>query len=133
VVIIRNPAALAGFIGSAALTVCAAIVSAQEGFPLDGTWRGEWGDPAAPNPVVIVMKWNGEAVTGRINPGPRSMMFDTGRLDPSDWSVTISATDSAGASITINGTLTDIGSYNRRIEGTWTLDGVEHPFAIARE
>ena len=58
--------------------------SAQEGFPLDGTWRGDWG-PDAENrtPVVMVMKWDGSQINGTINPGRNSIPFESAVLDPS--------------------------------------------------
>lgn len=107
---------------------------AQEGYPLDGTWRGEWGaDPASGNHVVIVMKWDGERINGTINPGPNSFPFETAELIADEWRVQIEATTRAGESIVIDGKLENIGSYNRSIEGTWTQDGAEHPFKITRE
>jgi hypothetical protein len=126
---LRSAIAYAAF----ALVVIAPTALAQEGFPLDGTWRGRWGDPLAPNHVVIVMQWNGETVTGRINPGPRSIDFTDAVLEPSNWAVRIEAVDAAGERILIEGTLEDIGSYNRSITGTWTQGGSAHPFTISRE
>jgi hypothetical protein len=118
--------------------IAAALVAipsgAQEGFPLDGTWRGEWGAPAsAPNQVVIVMKWNGETVTGRINPGPNSIDFASARLVASDWGVHIEAESADGQRIRIDGTLEDIGSYNRRVVGTWQQGEATYNFHITRE
>lgn len=106
---------------------------AQEGFPLDGTWRGEWGGPGATHHVVIVMKWDGKTVTGRINPGPRSIAFTSAALIPENWTVRIEAVDAAGEAIRIEGTLEDIGSYNRSVVGTWTQGGASFPFSIERE
>jgi len=106
----------------------------QEGFPLDGTWRGEWGRPGSQaNHVVIVMKWNGETVTGRINPGPNSIDFQEARLEPSDWGVHIAAISPDGEPIRIEGTLTDIGSWNRRVTGTWRVGDAVYEFQITRE
>jgi hypothetical protein len=109
-------------------------LGAQEGYPLDGTWRGNWGtEPNARNHVVIVMKWDGETINGRINPGPNAIDFASATLDPSDWTVHIEADPADGEPIVIEGTLEDIGSYNRAIEGTWTAGGQTHAFRIARE
>jgi hypothetical protein len=109
-------------------------VSAQEGYPLDGTWRGEWGPADGQRtPVVIVMKWDGDNISGQINPGPASLPFDQASLDPSNWTVHIEAATADGTAITIDGSLGDIGSYNRWIEGTWDQGGTEHPFKITRE
>ena len=119
---------------TAALTawLLCAIARAQEGFPLDGTWRGEWG-AAEKRQVVIVMKWDGKNINGTINPGPRSVPFTTASLQPSDWTVHIEAQSRDGASIVIDAKLADIGSYNRTLTGTWNEAGVDHDFKIARE
>jgi len=108
--------------------------SAQEGFPLDGTWRGDWG-PDAENrtPVVMVMKWDGSQINGTINPGRNSIPFESAVLDPSNWTVHIEAATADGTPIVIDAMLEDIGSYHRRLEGTWTEGGVENALKIARE
>lgn len=118
----------------ASLLLAAASALAQEGFPLDGTWRGErQAEGAAPVTVVLVMQWDGQNVTGLINPGLRSVRFDSGRLDPADWRVHISARNAAGEPIVIEGELGEIGSYHRTITGTWTEGGRSEPVRFTRE
>ena len=87
----------------------------QEGFPLDGTWRGAWQSSDGENAVVIVMKWDGETIGGIINPGPNSTPFSDARLQADTWTVLIEADPENGAPINIVGTLREIGSYNRFI------------------
>ena len=111
----------------------AATVRSQEGFPLDGTWRGEWGSDAGKSAVVIVMKWDGKNVNGMINPGPNVVRFSGPVLEPRDWTVHIEAQSREGQPIVIDAKLDDIGSYNRTLTGTWKQAGVEHPFKMARE
>ena len=110
----------------------------QEGFPLDGTWRGDWGVTATDRtPVVLVMKWDGININGMINPGPDSAPFTAAILNPDNWTVHIEAEDrdKAGNPVTIviDGQLDDIGSYNRTLEGSWRRGDVEGNFRIARE
>lgn len=106
----------------------------QEGYPLDGTWRGQWGDASTgPNRVVIVMKWDGDNINGTINPGPNSIPFTAAVLDPAVWRVHFEAMTHEGEPVEIDGTLEDIGSYNRSIEGTWTQAGTHYEFKITRE
>jgi hypothetical protein len=111
----------------------AVAVQSQEGFPLDGTWRGEWGPDGGKSTVVIVMKWDGKNVNGMINPGPNVVRFSGPVLEPSDWTVHIEAQSRDDQPIVIDAKLDDIGSYNRTLTGTWKQAGVDHPFKMARE
>ena len=111
----------------------AVAAESQEGFPLDGTWRGEWGPDGSKSTVVIVMKWDGKNVNGMINPGPNVVRFSGPVLEPSDWTVRIEAESADGQPIVIDAKLDDIGSYNRTLTGTWKQAGVDHAFKMARE
>ena len=127
---LRTAALFGGFLP----VVMTISVLAQEGFPLDGTWRGDWGlSDADRTLVVMVMKWDGENINGTINPGPNSYPFTAAVLKPSDWSVHIEAENPDGEQVISEGSLSNIGSYNRSIEGTWTQDDIAHSFRIARE
>ena len=88
----------------------AVAVQSQEGFPLDGTWRGEWGPDGGKSAVVIVMTWDGKNVNGMINPGPNVVRFSGPVLEPSDWTVHIEAQSRDGQPIVIDAKLDDIGS-----------------------
>jgi hypothetical protein len=107
---------------------------AQEGYPLDGTWRGEWGQPGGDQTLaVVVMNWDGQAINGRINPGRNMVLFEDASLDPENWIVRFTSTSKAGEPIEFEGVLENIGSYNRTITGTWTIDGVENALVLTRE
>ena len=112
------------------LALLAGTVLGQEGFPLDGTWRAQLN---ADRTIVLVMKWDGQRINGMINPGPRSIEFDSATLEPSDWGVRIEATNADGQEIIVDGTLVEIGSYNRRIVGTWTEAGAVSDLDLRRE
>jgi len=111
----------------------AVAIQSQEGFPLDGTWRGEWGPDGGKTAVVIVMKWDGKNVNGMINPGPNVVRFSGPVLEPKDWTVHIEADSADGQPIVIDAKLDDIGSYNRTLTGTWKQAGVDRPLKMARE
>jgi hypothetical protein len=113
--------------------VCSSIGLTQEGYPLDGTWRGQWHRPNGETTnVVIVMKWDGTTINGTLNPGPNSTPFASADLEPDTWTVRIEA-EPAGGPIAIEGTLREIGSYNRFIEGVWRQGDSEYDFRITRE
>ncbi len=109
------------FLSSAAL--------AQEGHPLKGSWIGEWsGNTALGDFVLIVMDWNGEEVTGMINPGTDNIEIDNVELDPSDWSVVISADD-----YTIDATIENLELPSRAITGSWRSRNGRGDFEIVRQ
>src|SRR3954469_15363259 len=120
---------LACIIGCLAI---AASVRAQEGHPLSGTWAGDWGSGAQRTHLTVVMNWDGKNVTGTINPGPDAISIGSVMLDPTRWTVRIEADgkDSAGkpAHISAEGQLDDIGSYHRKIAGTWTQGSTKGDF-----
>jgi len=111
-----------------------ATAMSQEGFPLEGTWRGEWGVPGGEQTMaVIVMNWDGEQISGRINPGRNMIFFEEASLDAKNWIVRFSSISKEGQPITFEGVLEDIGSYNRTISGTWTIAGLDNELVLTRE
>jgi hypothetical protein len=63
-------------------------VVAQEGFPLAGTWSGDWGTSAKErNHTTLVMTWDGKSVQGLVDPGPDSAKIRVATLDSTKWSV----------------------------------------------
>jgi hypothetical protein len=105
------------------LLAAAGVAIAQEGFPLDGTWRGE--RPAAGAA--------GSKVTGVINPGPKAIPITDAKLIPEGWRVTVAAQTAAGQPVAFEGVLGELGSYNRTITGTWTEGGQRYPVRMVRE
>jgi hypothetical protein len=108
--------------------------SAQEGFPLDGTWRGQRESVGgAPVTIVMVMQWDGNKVTGVINPGPKAIQIAEAQLIPEGWKVKLAAKNASGAPIAFEGTIGELGKYNRTISGTWTEGGQTYPVRMVRE
>ena len=119
------------FIFAAALPF---VASAQEGYPLDGTWRGEWGQAGGEQTLaVVVMNWDGTTINGRINPGRNTINFTSASLNAADWSAHIEAQTREGETIVIDGVLSELGSYHRKLTGTWTSGGVENQLVLTRE
>lgn len=115
--------------------ICLLAVSApsQQGYPLTGTWSGDWGPSVTQrNQVTFVMNWDGKSVSGILNPGPDSIPLASVYLDPANWTVRIEADAKAGH-ISAEGRLEDIGSYHRTIRGTWHQGAVSGDFRITRD
>ncbi len=112
--------------------VLCAGVSAQEGHPYEGTWRGSI-TMATDVPVVMIVDFDGENLQGIINPGRNSYNFLTVAHDAPNWTLTVTAATRVGEEISFTGVMHDIGSVNRVIEGTWEQGGKDYPFKISRE
>jgi len=113
-------------------------IVAQEGYPLKGSWIGSWdGNTALGNDVLIVMNWDGKAVSGIINPGTDNIKIGTATLDPAGWKVHIEADakDKAGATshYVIDGNIKSLELPSRSIVGTWTNGKGKGKFEIHRQ
>jgi hypothetical protein len=135
---VRGPRALGLRVqGLLAALLMAAPALAQFGHPLKGTWSGDWG-PAKDNRthVVLEMNWDGKAITGNINPGPKAIAMQKATLDPSTWGVHIEGDgkDAAGKPVhyVIDGKLENIGAYQRVLSGTWMEGGKKGDFKVVR-
>jgi hypothetical protein len=112
---------------------------AQEGHPLVGTWYGEWGpSPQERHDVTIIMSWDGKKIDGTIDPGPDAVPFKTATLDSSSWTVHIEAERAAKANVAaaryvIDGKISNLGSYNRTLTGTWTQGTTKGDFKLTRD
>ena len=122
-----------------AFVVSLAAASAQEGHPLVGTWYGDWGPtPQARHDVTVIMTWDGKAIGGTIDPGPDAVSFKTATLDSSTWTVRIEAEraakgNSAAVRYVIDGKLSNLGSYNRTLAGTWLHGTSKGDFKLTRD
>ena len=111
---------------------------AQEGHPLTGTWSGDWGPNATQrNHLTFVMNWDGKNISGTINPGDNAITIGSVFLDVTNWTIRIEADakDPSGspAHIAAEGKLDDIGSYHRKITGTWRQGTAKGDFRITRD
>ncbi len=111
---------------------------AQEGYPLSGTWAGDWGPTTTQRThLTLVMNWDGKTVSGTINPGPDAIPLANVYLDVTNWTVRIEAEtkDASGKPVHIaaEGRLEDLSSYHRKIEGTWHQGSAQGSFRITRD
>ncbi len=117
-----------------ALVGIAAVIWAQEGHPLTGSWHGEWHPTAGQKiPIFIYMKWNSKSIEGTLNPGRNAVPLKVANLDASNWTVHFEADTKDQKHIVADGKLDNIGSYNRTITGTWTEGAMTGDFKLTRD
>jgi len=121
----------------AAALLVATPALAQFGHPLKGTWSGDWGPTKETRThVVLELNWDGKALSGNINPGPRAVPIKKAELNADTWGVHIEGDgkDASGAAVhyVIDGKLENIGAYNRVLSGTWTEGGKKGDFKVVR-
>ena len=110
---------------------------AQFGHPLKGTWSGDWGPTKESRThVVLELNWDGRTITGNIYPGPKAVAIQKAMLDPATWAVHLEGDgkDAEGKPVhyTIDGTLANIGAYQRVMTGTWTQGAKKGDFKVVR-
>jgi hypothetical protein len=121
--------------------VCLGFVAplvAQEGHPLKGSWIGTWGPSQNhSNDIILILNWDGKAITGTINPGTDDLVIKNATLNPEGWVVHLEADakDKAGAAITyvIDGKIENLPQAQRSIVGTWKTQRENGPFKISRQ
>src|SRR5258708_1459122 len=75
-----------------AIVLIVASAFAQSADPLSGTWVGTWGpSPSDRNDVVVVLKWDGKALTGDVNPGPSATKLQKSTFDAKTGAVHMEA------------------------------------------
>lgn len=146
---------------AAVLTLAAAAAAqAQEGHPLTGTWYGEFGTAGAPpRDLTLVMKWDGQKVTGLANPGPDAVPLQNATLDVTfavnpPGRVLVSIGTDSGATVppkfmvrfemdppsktgcagryVFEGAIQNPLASNRKIVGTWTCGNAKGEFSLQR-
>jgi len=133
------------------------VAMAQEGFPLKGSWLGDWGpNTTMRTRVFLVMDWDGKSISGVINSGTDNIPINNASLTPptpappgvggtrggggatpGDWHVHFEADarDRSGATVryVVDGKVENIGLANRSIVGTWTVGTTRKDFRLVRQ
>jgi len=113
-------------------------VSAQEGHPLKGSWLGEWaGNSVHGDNILLILDWDGKAITGMINPGTDNIPLGKASLEPEGWVVKLEAEgkdkDGSAVRYVIEGTLENLELPNRSINGTWSSNKGRGTFTASRQ
>ena len=116
----------------------AAPASAQEGHPLKGSWLGSWGPAKShTDDIVIVMNWDGKAITGIINPGTHDAPIKNATLNPEGWQVRFEADIKDRSGTVLNyafeGKIENLSFHNRSIVGTWKNQRESGQLKISRQ
>ncbi len=112
--------------------------AAQEGHPLKGSWLGEWaGNTVHGDNILLILDWDGKAITGMINPGTDNIPLSKASLEPNGWVVKIEAEgkdkDGSAVRYVIEGELENIELPNRTINGTWSSNKGRGTFMASRQ
>ena len=110
---------------------------AQEGHPLKGSWLGTWG-PAKThsNDIVLVLDWDGKAITGMVNPGTDDAPIKNATLNPDGWVFRFETDikDKSGVlNYVIEGKIENLSFHNRTIVGTWKNQRESGALKISRQ
>ena len=113
-------------------------LSAQEGHPLRGTWHGSWGvNEKDRTPATLVMDWDGDNVTGIVNPGLRSSPLEKTSFEPAGWKFhfeTILKQRTGGTvHVSVDARIEEVTSPHRRLVGTWTQGDQKGDFKAVRD
>jgi hypothetical protein len=132
----RVPALLA--IALMASLVCVTPAVAQEGHPLKGSWLGTWGPSEDhTNVVVVIMDWDGQQITGMINPGTDNIPIANATLNPDGWVLRFEANGQSRTGQTLNyvieGRIENLPFNDRFVRGTWRHQNGTGPFEITRQ
>jgi hypothetical protein len=122
---------LAGLAGGSA-------ASAQEGHPLKGSWLGTWGPAKShSNDILLILNWDGKAISGMINPGTDNAPIKNATLNPDGWVVHLEADikDRSGTVLNyvIDGKIENLAFHNRTIVGTWKNQRESGQLKIGRQ
>jgi len=129
-----------------AVVATAAAAFAQMGYPLKGSWSGDWwlkkGDE---HHVLLDFDWDGKTLKGVFNPGTDNVVLQKLTLDPptggvakamDPWLLHFEADvkDASGNVVrhVVDGKLQNIGAYNKFVTGTWSVGNQKGEFKIVR-
>ena len=116
---------------------------AQAGYPLKGTWSGEWGPSKSDRRrVLLEFAWDGKVLSGTLNPGPDAAKMTQVTLTPpaaladaaKGWPLHFEA-DTKNATgqpvhVVVDGILENIGAFKKIISGSWTEGSVKGYFEV---
>lgn len=103
-----------------------------------GSWHGTHGPNAKTRTdITVVMDYDGQKITGVVNPGFEGMELQNARLTPKGWLLhfEIESKDAAGRPVRcmVDGKIDRLGSDQRTLTGTWVCGSAKHTFTLTRD
>jgi hypothetical protein len=117
---------------------------AQEGHPLVGTWYGAYESGSQKYDLTVIMNWDGKAITGLINPGPKASPLKSAVLTITPGKPAPEGQNSTQGippvfqvrfevdGMAFEGTVQNPVAGNRRITGNWSRGTERGTFQIRR-
>ena len=120
---------------------------AQMGYPLKGSWSGDWWlKKGEENHVLLDFDWDGKTLKGMLNPGTDNVALQKLSLEPppinnvakamDPWLLHFEADvkDASGKMVhyVVDGKLQNIGVYNKFITGAWAVGNQKGEFKVVR-
>ena len=134
------------FLCLVAVVAMAIPAFAQMGYPLKGSWSGDWWlKKGEENHILLDFDWDGKTLKGMLNPGTDNVTLQKLILDPptggvakamDPWLLHFEADvkDSSGKMVhyVVDGKLQNIGAYNKFVTGTWAVGNQKGEFKVVR-
>ena len=123
-----------------------APIFAQMGYPLKGSWSGDWWlKKGEENHLLLDFDWDGKTLTGVLNPGTDNVVLQKlslepptggveGAIDPWNLHFEADVKDTSGRTVhyVADGKLQNIGAYRKFVTGTWMAGNQKGEFRIVR-
>src|SRR5215831_6216122 len=102
----------------------------QRADPLSGTWKGDWGpSPTDRNAVTLELMWDGNVLTGTVNPGPDAIQIENASFDAKTGKIHIEANLAArNLQYVVDGTV-----EKGKMTGTWNHQRRKGDFQLTHE
>ena len=104
-----------------------------QGHPVKGSFVGEWGPNAnTRDSLVVLMDWDGKAITGAINPGENQVPITRAELNVENWTLHIEGGTGA-ARVVLDGKFENLTWLSRSLTGTYTRGNQRGTFKLTRQ
>ena len=135
-----------GAVSLLAWLLLVAPIFAQMGYPLKGSWSGDWWlKKGEENHLLLDFDWDGKTLTGVLNPGTDNVVLQKlslepptggveGAIDPWNLHFEADVKDTSGRTVhyVVDGKLQNIGAYRKFVTGTWMAGNQKGEFRIVR-